>query len=415
MGLGGIYAGIGLAQGLGQAGKEFIDSYQSAQDSARKRKKEDLEIGAMERQEEIRKKRAAIQQDLAGLGTKGAPTIEEKKPPVDLNSINSAIMPKYLQKGMEVFEKEIPKQTFDSEQYAKDFQESLTSVKNTALEIQQKYFQLASLSESPADAQVYTQMGQQALEDYYSRNYSQLLGQAKGNPELIDGILESVTGRKLQVSKDGDAYTIRDENGYIINTIKPNQLGTLTSPEAFKAFVKDSIALDQEKEKALRELENEKAKLNVQYENNARLQKDDQAFRLEQDKRNNAANLAIAKLQLGEGLGAIIRAADNGNIGLKITTRKFNNKTGESEDSVMYANETQTAQFVNILSTVVANSKDKKMSEQDIYNEAMTQFRKKLEADNSFGSGVRFDVQPLLKNVNTNPGQLIAALSQNQR
>ena len=81
----------------------------------------------------------------------------------------------------------------------------------------------------------------------------------------------------------------------------------------------------------------------------------------------------------------------------------------------MYANETQTAQFVNILSTVVANSKDKKMSEQDIYNEAMTQFRKKLEADNSFGSGVRFDVQPLLKNVNTNPGQLIAALSQNQR
>lgn len=415
MGLGGIYAGIGLAQGLGQAGKEFIDSYQSAQDSARKRKKEDLEIGAMERQEEIRKKRAAIQQDLAGLGTKGAPTIEEKKPPVDLNSINSAIMPKYLQKGMEVFEKEIPKQTFDSEQYAKDFQESLTSVKNTALEIQQKYFQLASLSESPADAQVYTQMGQQALEDYYSRNYSQLLGQAKGNPELIDGILEGVTGRKLQVSKDGDAYTIRDENGYIINTIKPNQLGTLTSPEAFKAFVKDSIALDQEKEKALRELENKKAELNLQYENNARLQKDDQAFRLEQDKRNNAANLAIAKLQLGEGLGAIIRAADNGNIGLKITTRKFNNKTGESEDSVMYANETQTAQFVNILSTVVANSKDKKMSEQDIYNEAMTQFRKKLEADNSFGSGVRFDVQPLLKNVNTNPGQLIAALSQNQR
>lgn len=415
MGLGGIYAGIGLAQGLGQAGKEFIDSYQSAQDSARKRKKEDLEIGAMERQEEIRKKRAAIQQDLAGLGTKGAPTIEEKKPPVDLNSINSAIMPKYLQKGMEVFEKEIPKQTFDSEQYAKDFQESLTSVKNTALEIQQKYFQLASLSESPADAQVYTQMGQQALEDYYSRNYSQLLGQAKGSPELIDGILEGVTGRKLQVSKDGDAYTIRDENGYIINTIKPNQLGTLTSPEAFKAFVKDSIALDQEKEKALRELENKKAELNLQYENNARLQKDDQAFRLEQDKRNNAANFAIAKLQLGEGLGAIIRAADNGNIGLKITTRKFNNKTGESEDSVMYANETQTAQFVNILSTVVANSKDKKMSEQDIYNEAMTQFRKKLEADNSFGSGVRFDVQPLLKNVNTNPGQLIAALSQNQR
>lgn len=415
MGLGGIYAGIGLAQGLGQAGKEFIDSYQSAQDSARKRKKEDLEIGAMERQEEIRKKRAAIQQDIAGIGTKGAPTIEEKKPPVDLNSINSAIMPKYLGKGMEVFEKEIPKETFDSKQYAKDFQESLTSVKNTALEIQKKYAQLASLSESPADAQVYTQMGQQALEDYYSRNYSQLLGQAKGNPELIDGILESVTGRKLQVSKDGDAYTIRDENGYIINTIKPNQLGTLTSPEAFKAFVKDSIALDQEKEKALRELENEKAKLNVQYENNARLQKDDQAFRLEQDKRNNAANLAIAKLQLGEGLGAIIRAADNGNIGLKITTRKFNNKTGESEDSVMYANETQTAQFVNILSTVVANSKDKKMSEQDIYNEAMTQFRKKLEADNSFGSGVRFDVQPLLKNVNTNPGQLIAALSQNQR
>lgn len=415
MGLGGIYAGIGLAQGLGQAGKEFIDSYQSAQDSARKRKKEDLEIGSMERQEEIRKKRAELQKDIAGLGTEGAPTIEEKKPPVDLNSINSAIMPKYLGKGMEVFEKEIPKQTFDSEQYAKDFQESLTSVKNTALEIQKKYAQLASLSESPADAQVYTQMGQQALEDYYSRNYSQLLGQAKGNPELIDGILESVTGRKLQVSKDGDAYTIRDENGYIINTIKPNQLGTLTSPEAFKAFVKDSIALDQEKEKALRELENEKAKLNVQYENNARLQKDDQAFRLEQDKRNNAANLAIAKLQLGEGLGAIIRAADNGNIGLKITTRKFNNKTGESEDSVMYANETQTAQFVNILSTVVANSKDKKMSEQDIYNEAMTQFRKKLEADNSFGSGVRFDVQPLLKNVNTNPGQLIAALSQNQR
>lgn len=415
MGLGGIYAGIGLAQGLGQAGKEFIDSYQSAQDSARKRKKEDLEIGSMERQEEIRKKRAELQKDIAGLGTEGAPTIEEKKPPVDLNSINSAIMPKYLGKGMEVFEKEIPKPTFDSKQYAEDFQKSLTSVKNTALEIQKKYAQLASLSESPADAQVYTQMGQQALEDYYSRNYSQLLGQAKGNPELIDGILESVTGRKLQVSKDGDAYTIRDENGYIINTIKPNQLGTLTSPEAFKAFVKDSIALDQEKEKALRELENEKAKLNVQYENNARLQKDDQAFRLEQDKRNNAANLAIAKLQLGEGLGAIIRAADNGNIGLKITTRKFNNKTGESEDSVMYANETQTAQFVNILSTVVANSKDKKMSEQDIYNEAMTQFRKKLEADNSFGSGVRFDVQPLLKNVNTNPGQLIAALSQNQR
>lgn len=410
MGLGGIYAGIGLAQGLGQAGKEFIDSYQSAQDSARKRKKEDLEIGAMERQEEIRKKRAELQKDItAGLG-KGAPTIEEKKPPVDLNSINSAIMPKYLQKGLEVFEKEIPKPTFDSKQYAEDFQKSLTSVKNTALEIQQKYFQLASLSESPADAQIYTQMGQQELENYYSRNYSQLLGQAKGNPELIDGILEGVTGRKLQVSKDGDAYTIRDENGYIINTIKPNQLGTLTSPEAFKAFVKDSIALDQEKEKALRELENKKAELEAQYGYNARLQDDDQAFQLERDKRNNAVNLAIARLQVGEGLGAIIKAADNDRIGLKITINKWDDKAGKNVASVIYGNETQTAQFVNILSTVMANNKDKKMSEQEIYNEAMNQFRVKLEADPSFGSGVWLDVQPLLKNVNPNAGQITARL-----
>lgn len=410
MGLGGIYAGIGLAQGLGQAGKEFIDSYQSAQDSARKRKKEDLEIGAMERQEEIRKKRAAIQQDIAGLGTKGAKTAKEMygltSDGFDINSVNK-------ENNFEGIEKLVPgvpggkNELYDSKKY---FQESLDGVKNTALEIQKKYAQLASLSESPADAQVYTQMGQQALEDYYSRNYSKLLGQAKGNPEFIDGILEGVTGRKLQVSKDGDAYTIRDENGYIINTIKPNQLGTLTSPEAFKAFVKDSIARDQEKEKLRQELENEKAKLEAQYGYNARLQDDDQAFQLERDKRNNAVNLAIARLQVGEGLDALVKAADNDRIGLKITIKKWDDKAGKDVASVIYGNETQTAQFVNILSTVMANNKDKKMSEQDIYNEAMTEFRKKLEEDNSFGSGVSLDVQPLLKNVNPNAGQITSRL-----
>ena len=200
MGLGGIYAGIGLAQGLGQAGKEFIDSYQSAQDSARKRKKEDLEIGAMERQEKIRKERAELQKDItAGLG-KGAKTPQElyglTSDGFDINSVNK-------ENNFEGIEKLVPgvpggkNELYDSKKY---FQESLDGVKNTALEIQQKYFRLASLSESPADAQVYTQMGQQALEDYYSRNYSKLLGQAKGNPEFIDGILEGVTGRKLQVS-----------------------------------------------------------------------------------------------------------------------------------------------------------------------------------------------------------------------
>lgn len=49
MGLGGIYAGIGLAQGLGQAGKSFVDSYQTAQENARKKQKEDLEMKISER------------------------------------------------------------------------------------------------------------------------------------------------------------------------------------------------------------------------------------------------------------------------------------------------------------------------------------------------------------------------------
>lgn len=404
MGLGGIYAGIGLAQGLGQAGKEFIDSYQSAQDSARKRKKEDLEIGAMERQEEIRKKRAAIQQDLAGLGTKGAPTIEEKKPPVDLNSINSAIMPKYLQKGMEVFEKEIPKQTFDSEQYAKDFQESLTSVKNTALEIQQKYFQLASLSESPADAQVYTQMGQQALEDYYSRNYSQLLGQAKGSPELIDGILEGVTGRKLQVSKDGDAYTIRDENGYIINTIKPNQLGTLTSPEAFKAFVKDSIALDQEKEKELRDLNKQKEILAEQQKNAMALQKDDQNFRAKIEKEGNALAWRIAQLQFGgAGLQGLIDASRKQRLALDAKVFVWNDKTKQNDVRSITLNEAQIANFNNRLYSVMENYKN--LPDKEIYSTAVALFLEDLKKE--FGNHY-IEITPLYANAETNVGQIIA-------
>lgn len=404
MGLGGIYAGIGLAQGLGQAGKEFIDSYQSAQDSARKRKKEDLEIGAMERQEEIRKKRAAIQQDLAGLGTKGAPTIEEKKPPVDLNSINSAIMPKYLEKGMEVFEKEIPKETFDSKQYAEDFQKSLTSVKNTALEIQQKYFQLASLSESPADAQVYTQMGQQALEDYYSRNYSQLLGQAKGNPELIDGILEGVTGRKLQVSKDGDAYTIRDENGYIINTIKPNQLGTLTSPEAFKAFVKDSIALDQEKEKELRDLNKQKEILAEQQKNAMALQKDDQNFRAKIEKEGNALAWRIAQLQFGgAGLQGLIDASRKQRLALDAKVFVWNDKTKQNDVRSITLNEAQIANFNNRLYSVMENYKN--LPDKEIYSTAVALFLEDLKKE--FGNHY-IEITPLYANAETNVGQIIA-------
>ncbi len=404
MGLGGIYAGIGLAQGLGQAGKEFIDSYQSAQDSARKRKKEDLEIGAMERQEEIRKKRAELQKDItAGLG-KGAPTIEEKKPPVDLNSINSAIMPKYLQKGLEVFEKEIPKPTFDSKQYAEDFQKSLTSVKNTALEIQQKYFQLASLSESPADAQVYTQMGQQALEDYYSRNYSQLLGQAKGNPELIDGILEGVTGRKLQVSKDGDAYTIRDENGYIINTIKPNQLGTLTSPEAFKAFVKDSIALDQEKEKELRDLNKQKEILAEQQKNAMALQKDDQNFRAKIEKEGNALAWRIAQLQFGgAGLQGLIDASRKQRLALDAKVFVWNDKTKQNDVRSITLNEAQIANFNNRLYSVMENYKN--LPDKEIYSTAVALFLEDLKKE--FGNHY-IEITPLYANAETNVGQIIA-------
>lgn len=404
MGLGGIYAGIGLAQGLGQAGKEFIDSYQSAQDSARKRKKEDLEIGAMERQEEIRKKRAELQKDItAGLG-KGAPTIEEKKPPVDLNSINSAIMPKYLQKGLEVFEKEIPKPTFDSKQYAEDFQKSLTSVKNTALEIQQKYFQLASLSESPADAQAYTQMGQQALEDYYSRNYSQLLGQAKGNPELIDGILEGVTGRKLQVSKDGDAYTIRDENGYIINTIKPNQLGTLTSPEAFKAFVKDSIALDQEKEKELRDLNKQKEILAEQQKNAMALQKDDQNFRAKIEKEGNALAWRIAQLQFGgAGLQGLIDASRKQRLALDAKVFVWNDKTKQNDVRSITLNEAQIANFNNRLYSVMENYKN--LPDKEIYSTAVALFLEDLKKE--FGNHY-IEITPLYANAETNVGQIIA-------
>ena len=52
MGLGGIYAGIGLAQGLGQSSKAFIDSYGEAKDKGLKRQKEMMELNALKKAEE---------------------------------------------------------------------------------------------------------------------------------------------------------------------------------------------------------------------------------------------------------------------------------------------------------------------------------------------------------------------------
>jgi len=404
MGLGGIYAGIGLAQGLGQAGKEFIDSYQSAQDSARKRKKEDLEIGAMERQEKIRKERAELQKDIAGLGTKGAKTAKEMygltSDGFDINSVNK-------ENNFEGIEKLVPgvpggkNELYDSKKY---FQESLDGVKNTALEIQKKYAQLASLSESPADAQVYTQMGQQALEDYFSRNYSKLLGQAKGNPEFIDGILEGVTGRKLQVSKDGDAYTIRDENGYIINTIKPNQLGTLTSPEAFRAFVKDSIALDQEKEKELRDLNKQKEILAEQLKNAMALQKDDQNFRAKIEKEGNALAWRIAQLQFGgAGLQGLIDASRKQRLAFDAKVYVYNDKTKQNDVRSITLNEAQIANFNNRLYSVMENYKN--LPDKEIYSTAVALFLEDLKKE--FGNHY-IEITPLYANAETNVGQIIA-------
>ena len=247
-------------------------------------------------------------------------------------------------------------------------------------------------------------MGQQALEDYYSRNYSQLLGQAKGSPELIDGILEGVTGRKLQVSKDGDAYTIRDENGYIINTIKPNQLGTLTSPEAFKAFVKDSIALDQEKEKELRDLNKQKEILAEQQKNAMALQKDDQNFRAKIEKEGNALAWRIAQLQFGgAGLQGLIDASRKQRLALDAKVFVWNDKTKQNDVRSITLNEAQIANFNNRLYSVMENYKN--LPDKEIYSTAVALFLEDLKKE--FGNHY-IEITPLYANAETNVGQIIA-------
>ena len=319
MGLGGIYAGIGLAQGLGQAGKSFVDSYQTAQENARKKQKEDLEMKISERDYQrkleadealeeanqiISGKRdfqsgklkgepvptkegvefkSTAEQGLEGLGGLGSPlqlykkgnkkglpvpsyNIDLKGEPSGMgasafggspvNNVTVSDTDKINARSQEVYDQDIA---------------SLTERNDKLKALATK---LVTLTNNPnlgayilGQAQDYMNDAAAELKGYAGKDVkklSQLINVVSGNQGIsVEELPEART--KNDDSGYQPAYVLKDARGFAIGTVSPLELSELNTGASIKTFMAKKTAQREAIIKMQQELAVKKSELDYEY------------------------------------------------------------------------------------------------------------------------------------------------------
>lgn len=327
-GLGSIYAGIGLAQGLGQAGKEFVDSYQSAQESARKRKKEELEQKIAQRDYERKIESDRLQEELFGdtgkeiqfkskketqdkptnFGAMSAPPVQEgngDEPPsvfgYDQQASETGIgSAKQFQDDYKAEQK-----TYEEKRKVglDEFAQDANSILEQSKEMESKALKLLSLT---GNANVYA-AAKSLIEDFQAENAARLKGVAGNDIDKLSIIVNAVSGNQGisldkiandESDKDGDKdlYVLRDAQGFALGTVSPLELASLNSKNGIKEFIKSKKEMAQKLQEKKIDLQNKLQELYEKFELDKRLRNLDNETRLQIAREGNAIALQIAKL-----------------------------------------------------------------------------------------------------------------------
>lgn len=331
MGLGGIYAGIGLSQGLGQAGKSFIDSYQSAQESARKRQKEELEQKIAERDYRRKVESDQLQEELFGdtgkdlsfkskketqdkptnLGAMSAPPVQEgngDEPPsvfgydqqaseTGLGSIKQFQDDYKAERAEQKTHEEKRKVSLD------EFAQDANSILEKSKDMENKALKLLSLT---GNANVYA-AAKSLIEDFQAENAARLKGVAGNDIDKLSIIVNAISGNQGitldkiandESDKDGDKdlYVLRDAQGSALGTVSPLELASLNSKNGIKEFIKSKKEMAQKLQEKRIDLQNKLEELRTKFELDKQLHNLDNETRLQIEREGNAVALQIAKL-----------------------------------------------------------------------------------------------------------------------
>lgn len=389
MGLGGIYAGIGLAQGLGQSSKAFIDSYGEAKDKGLKRQKEMMELNALKKAEEksnamdesFKRMEGLISKDpTSDLGENDSFTLPPNKIRKaglgdDLDTLVNEGGPKEVSigtpgvVGKDASGKDVVVKK-GSEDFLSRYKKSVDDVYDIGRSIQQEGQRMYSLTGDPK----YKAEANQQAEEFYANYYSKALGKAGNSKELLEYTMEKITGRQLKIDKgfgdDKNAFAIRDEQGNLISSISGLQMQQITSPQGFRDYLKTSVetskAIAMEDYKLKLELD----KMDRQYDLDLKRDKFSLKAQAEMLEKKLGVMLEMALIQNGgaDGVNAFIKQMDAGKVSLQTITRNADGTITKTTDSGVLMQE-----FNNIVTEL--KEKNPNQSDQQILASAINSLR----------------------------------------
>jgi len=267
MGLGGIYAGIGLAQGLGSAGNEFLKGRQEQQEADRKAKLEKMQMDEIETRQRIEKENrerteafSERSKYLSGkkIDTKAkvATGIGQREVGVDLYE-NGGGDPSDLSSGIGQQDlaskgsKEPNLKVKSTENYnltGDEKDEELKGSLNQKIDDYQTEMN-AHIEEGRAMAlrtgnQAFISQAVELETKKAIENFTSLMQENSKNPAALSLIAEKMLGQKISfevVDSDSDGkpdnYKLKDLNGLAFAELSPQQMMLVKDKESFRAMI----------------------------------------------------------------------------------------------------------------------------------------------------------------------------------
>lgn len=329
MGLGGIYAGIGLAQGLGQASKNYTDAKTAAEENERKKQKEDLEMKIAQKSYDKDIESDELSKDLFGSLSKGltfesttpttpttgkglkdivtpAPKANEGLIPADsLNEQGMGYAPEDLVMGQVPDLAKMETDKVSLETFTRDAQK----IKDFAKEARQKANRQFSLTQN---SNLLAQ-SEKMIEEFENENASRLKALAGNDLKKISILINSVSDQsglylenimegKESKDTDGDGekelYILRDAQGNAVSRVSALELSSLGTGAGVKQFMADKRAEAADIRKQKRELDAKIQEATIKYGFDSKLATQSDNARLKAQRELSAMNLKLAYLEL---------------------------------------------------------------------------------------------------------------------
>ena len=269
MGLGGLYASIGLAQGLGSAGSEFLKGKQEQEESDRKAKLEKMQMDEIETRQRIERENrerteafSRKSKDLSGRkidATRKVSTGMGQKEvdldlyegggsdPSDLSDLSGIGQQDLASKGSKepnLKVKSTENYNLTGDEKNKEFENSL----NKHIEDYQSEMN-AHLEEGRAMAlrtgnQAFITQAVELEQKKAIENFTSLMQENSKDPAALSLIAEKMLGQKIAFEvidsdKDGkpDNYKLKDSNGLSFAELSPQQMMLVKDKESFRAMI----------------------------------------------------------------------------------------------------------------------------------------------------------------------------------